>query len=154
MTGPLASAALVARLRPAAGALGVGLAGYGAWLVLSGGRATDVLSVVTFVVLPIVVHDALLAPAVVAAGWLAARFVPAAARAPLAVALVVAGSIVLVAAPLVAVQVLGRRPADNPSVAPLDYATNLAALLALVLAATAGWVVVRAVRRRRASAPR
>jgi len=60
------------------------------------------------------------------AGWCLARFAPPAVRAPLAAALLVAGSLVLVAGPLLAVQVLGRRPTDNPSVDPLDYRASLA----------------------------
>jgi hypothetical protein len=138
-------------VRALTGALGIALIGFGGLLVLTGGRATDPLSVLTFVAVPLVVHDGLLAPAVVVAGWLCARYLPAAARAPFQVALLVGGSLALVALPLLAVDVLGRRSADNPSALPLDYAANLTGLLAAVLAIAVVSTAVRFARRRRSA---
>jgi hypothetical protein len=77
-------------------------------------------------------HDALLAPVVVLLGVLATSLVPPAVRAPLAVALIVWGSITLVAVP-----VLGRFGAlsDNPTL--LDRPYQLSWLIGTGLVATA-----------------
>ncbi|HEY3240152.1 MAG TPA: hypothetical protein VGL92_11345 [Acidimicrobiia bacterium] len=79
-----------------------------------------------------VAHDALAAPVVCGAGWLLARAVPRAVRAPVAGGMVVTGAVVLYAWPFL--RGYGLRP-DNPSALPLDYAAGLTTVLAAV------WVV-------------
>lgn len=76
-----------------------------------------------------VVHDGIIAPLVVFAGWLAVRRVPARARGVVQTALLVSGTFVVVALPVVAG--FGRR-ADNSSALPQNYGLNLVLLLALV----------------------
>lgn len=141
-------------LRVLAGAVGVALMGTGGWLLLTGGRTTDPVSVLTFVALPVAVHDAVFAPVVILLGWLVLRFVPRPARAPLQVAALMVASLSLVALPLVLVQVLGRRPADNASVDPLDYRSNVLVLLLLVLSVAVAAAAVRTVQARRATKAR
>lgn len=138
------------RIRVLLGVAGVALIGVGGVLVLTGGRSTNLLWVLVFGLGPLVVHDALLAPLVALLGWFAARHLAPALRAPLQVALVVGGSLLLVGLPLVIVQLTGRRPTDNPSVDPLDYSRNMIALLAVVVAAAAG-TGARVAQRRRAT---
>jgi protein-S-isoprenylcysteine O-methyltransferase Ste14 len=86
-------------------------------------------------------HDALLSPIVVVLGVMATRLAPSAARAPLAVALIVWGSITLVAVP-----VLGRFGAlsDNPTLLDRPYQTSWLVLTGLVVAAVAATSLVRA----------
>jgi hypothetical protein len=141
-------------LRVLVGVAGLAFTGVGAWLLLTGGRTTDPLSVLTFLALPVAAHDAVLAPVAVLLGWLALRFAPRPAHAPLQVALLMVASVLLVGLPLVLVQALGRRPADNPSVDPLDYQRNVVVLVLLLVAGAAAAVAVRAVQARRATKAR
>jgi hypothetical protein len=76
-----------------------------------------------------IAHDALLAPLIFGAAYLTGR-VPG--PAPLRVALVLAGSVTLVALPLVWQE--GRRP-DNPSILPGAYGTTIIVLVGLITAA-------------------
>ena len=90
----------------------------------------------------VVVHDLLLVPMVLALGIPARRL-----RAPYRTALVVAGLVSVVALPVVLG--LGRR-ADNPSQLPLNYATDLAGVIAgIVLVAAAADGCARLLRMRR-----
>ncbi|WP_329430457.1 hypothetical protein OG339_20900 [Streptosporangium sp. NBC_01495] len=93
----------------------------------------------------IVAHDALVVPLVLLAGaataWLREPFLS-----PVRAALVTAGILCLVALP--AVLGIGRR-ADNPSLLPLDYGRNLAAVLAVIALAAACAMVVSRLRARR-----
>lgn len=107
-------------LRLTVGATGLGLLGWGAWLVF--GLGTDSwISLGLWLAGGVLGHDALLAPVVVALGVLATRLAPPASRAPLAVALIVWGCITLVAVP-----VLGRFGAlsDNPTLLDRPYLTS------------------------------
>ena len=102
---------------------GLLLGTYGGWLLVT--REDDLVAVATWLLAGVLLHDAVLAVVVLALGALASRLVPARARAPVAVGLVVLGSVTLLAVP-----VLGRFGADpaNPTVLDRDY--------------TAGWLVV------------
>lgn len=124
------------------GALGVGLLTWGGWLLLGLG-AGQWLSVGLWLAGGVIGHDALLAPVVVVLGVLTVRLVPAAARAPLAVALIVWGSITLLAVP-----VLGRFGAlpDNPTLLDRSYQMSWWVLSAVVVVAVAVASVVRAQR--------
>ncbi|MFD0906132.1 hypothetical protein [Actinomadura sediminis] len=95
---------------------------------------------------PVLAHDAVLVPAVLAAGWLTGRL-PAPARTPVRAALAAAGCLVLVALPLVLGY--GRR-ADVPSRLPLPYGRNLAVVLTAIAVAAALAAAVRVHRARRA----
>lgn len=80
----------------------------------------------------LVLHDALLAPAVLAAGFLLTRVLPRALRSGAQATLTVCGVVALMSVPVVLAE--GRR-ADNPSLLPHDYGRNLAIVLAVILAA-------------------
>jgi hypothetical protein len=77
----------------------------------------------------VLVHDALIAPAVFVACALAYRFTSVRIRRALAAILLIGGSVVIVALP----DVLRKGHNANPTVTPLDYAANLAIVLAAVV---------------------
>jgi hypothetical protein len=83
-----------------------------------------------------VVHDLVVAPAVILVGWAVARAAPPWARAPVQAGLLTSGAVALFALPFVAGY--GRQPA-NPSALPLDYGRGLAVVLAVVWIACGAW---------------
>lgn len=89
-----------------------------------------------------VLHDGLVAPLVCAVGLGLARIVPRPARGPVVSGLVITATTALFAWPFL--RQYGDRP-DNPSALPLNYATGLAWVLAVVwlvcgaLAVTRWW---------------
>jgi hypothetical protein len=112
---------------------GVGLIGYGAHRIASGGRATDPADLGRWLLAGVLGHDLLIAGLTAAAGWLLTRLAPAAVRPAVQGGLLVAGSLVLVAVPVLS----GRGGRGNASTDPLDYPRNLAAALLAVAAGTA-----------------
>jgi hypothetical protein len=132
----------VTRTRLGLGALGL-LAGlYGGWLVLS--RGHDLLNLLEWLVVGVVLHDGVLAVAVLALGAVALKVLPPAARAPAVVGFVVLGS-----ATLFAVPVLGRfgARADNPSLLDRNYWAGWLVLAGLTVTAVVAASVVRSRRR-------
>ena len=94
----------------------------------------------------LLLHDLLLAPAVLGLLLVGRRVLPASWRAPAAAFLVIGGGLAVVAVP-----VLVRAPdaAANPSLLPRDYATALAGTLAVAAAAVlVGTLAARRLRRR------
>lgn len=127
-------------LRLVLGAAGLGVIAWGAWLVL--GLGPDQWpSLGLWLAGGVFGHDALLAPLVVLLGMLLVHLVPAPARAPLTVALIVWGSITLLAVP-----VLGRFGAlpDNPTLMDRPYQMSWWILSAVVVAAVALGTFVQA----------
>ncbi|MEV6329115.1 hypothetical protein [Streptomyces sp. NPDC051909] len=135
-------------LRYAVGGLGLVLIGLGAWLVVA---EPDPLGVLVWLAGALVLHDGVLAPLVFGVGLL---LVGRRQRGLWRGALLVAGSVVLVALPLLV------RPGapPNPSALPLPYGRNLAIVLAGVAASAGALYLVRRgrdrVRRGRARAQR
>ncbi len=127
--------------------LGWAIMGFGLAGLLGDAEDTHPGDLVRWFVGGALAHDALLAPLVCAGGWLLARSVPRAVRAPVAGGLVVSAAVVLYAWPFV--RGYGLRP-DNPSALPLDYATGVAVVLAAVWLAC-GALAVRCWRRGRSS---
>ena len=93
-----------------------------------------------------VVHDAAIAPLVVALAWLTGRAVPVRARAPVRLGLIATAMLTVLTWPLV--QGWGRRSA-NPSALPLDYGRNLVAVLAAIWLGAFVSITVRMRRRQR-----
>lgn len=120
-------------LRPALGLAGIGLLGYGVHRVRTGGLATDPRDLARWLVGGVLAHDLVIAGLTAGAGWLLARTVPAAARPAVQGGLLVAGSLVLVALPVLS----GRGGHGNATVNPLDYPRNLGWCLLAVAAGTA-----------------
>lgn len=112
----------------------------GAWGLLSDPDKTQPGESIRFVVGAAVVHDLLLAPVVVLAGWGLAKVVPARARGPVQAALIVSAMVALLSVPFV--RGYGR-VSTNPSILPRNYGGGLAVILAAV------WVVAAAAIARR-----
>jgi hypothetical protein len=112
------------------GVVGVVAAGYGGWLVLS--RGHDLGDLVLWLVVGVVLHDGVLAVAVLVLGAVALRLLPRSAQAPAVVGFVVLGS-----ATLFAVPVLGRfgARADNPTLLDRSYWAGWLVLAGLTLVA-------------------
>lgn len=135
--------------RTALAALGVAIGGYGVWLLVSRQPPGRLLDVGEWFAAGIVLHDAVLAPVVVVAGWHAARRLPRTLRLGGVIVLVLLGPVTLVAVP-----VLGRFGADpsNPTLDGRDYAHGwllVAATTALLAAGAATMSTLLDHRRRR-----
>lgn len=114
------------------GGLGVALASYGGVLAVTRQGPSQLVELGAWLVAGVVVHDVLVAGAVVVATAVGHRVLPASWRAPAAVALVVWGSVSLMAVP-----VLGRfgaRP-DNPTLLDRPYLAAWALGTALTILA-------------------
>lgn len=122
-----------------AGAAGAALMGVGVSLLLD---VRDLTDVVVWLGGAVVLHDALIAPAVLLAGPVLVR---GALRGPVRAALIVAGSLTVVALPVL----LRPGPRANSSVLPLDYPRNWLIALAAVAAVTALSTAARRRARRR-----
>ncbi|MEU2078473.1 hypothetical protein [Streptomyces sp. NPDC013489] len=120
-------------LRYGVGGLGIALIGIGAWRVAA---QADPVGVVVWLAGAVVLHDGLIAPLVLAVGLL---LVGRAERGVLRGALIVAGSLTLVALPLLV------RPGapPNPSALPLPYGRNLVIVLGVVATVVAAAILVR-----------
>ena len=97
-----------------------------------------------------ILHDAIVAPVAALVGLFVLRRVPTITRAPLRAALFATAITIAVAWP--ALRGYGRaRVPHNASVQPLDYTTAVATVVAVAWAASALWLGVAVVRRRRRS---
>jgi hypothetical protein len=125
------------------GVVGVLLGLYGGWLLVS--RGHDLVDVVVWLAAGVVLHDGVLAVLTLVLGALAVRLVPTVVRAPLAVGLVVLGSVTLLAVP-----VLGRFGArqDNPTLLDRDYTAGWLVLAGATAVAVAVAALVRSRRKR------
>lgn len=112
---------------------------YGGYGLLTAGGRVPLGSWLRWFIGAALVHDLLIAPLWIGLGWLAARFLPRAARAPVVVGGAVSGVLVVVALPFVLAY--GRDPAD-PSFLPRDYGVTLLVVVAVVLAVTAVWAAL------------
>jgi hypothetical protein len=127
------------RWRLGLGLVGVLLGAYGAYRLLALGVG-NLVSATVWLVGGVVLHDGVLAPLVLGLGALAARWLPEQVRVPATGALVVLGSLTLVAVP-----VLGRfgaRP-DNPTLLDRPYAAGWLVVAALVLGVAGLQILLR-----------
>ncbi len=141
----------MSRTQAGLGALGVLVAAYGAWLLLSRQDTAGNLDVLLWLAGGVVVHDALLAPALVALCWVGARLLPAVARPAAAAGLVVLGSLTLLAVPFLGGY--GRENApDNSTLLDRDYTAGFLVLVGVVLVAVVLPVLLHTARTRRSGA--
>jgi hypothetical protein len=121
---------------------------YGCWLLLSGGMRTAPSSSLPWLAGTLLAHDAVLAPAALAAGWtlwwLTSQWGDGVRRA-VVIGAFVAACLALVAAPAL----LSDGTADNPTATPRDYGRGLAVLVLADIALTATLATLMARRRRR-----
>jgi hypothetical protein len=90
------------------------------------------------------VHDLLLAPIVVAIGWIVARTVPGVGRAPTQSGLIASGCVLLVAL----LPLRGTANAsNNTTIQPLDYSSATITVLVVVWTVVGVWTIARLVRR-------
>jgi len=124
------------------GALGTMGAAYGGWLAVS--RGHDHLDLAVWLAGGVLLHDGVLALAVLALGAVALRVLPQAARAPAVVGFVVLGSLTLLAVP-----VLGRfgARADNPTLLDRGYWAGWLVVAGLTVGAVVAASLVRSRRR-------
>ncbi|HEY1537901.1 MAG TPA: hypothetical protein VGF63_00780 [Solirubrobacteraceae bacterium] len=140
---------------PSATALRLGLAvggavfAFGLYGLLRNSAQTVPLDVLKWIAGPLILHDALVAPAVLAAGLVLARLLPVAIRAGMQATLTVCAIVVVMSVPVL--KAVGRRP-DNPSLLPHDYPQNLAVVIAVILTGGTLLTLARAARARRAGA--
>jgi hypothetical protein len=122
--------------RAALGTFGVAAIGYGGLVLLT---TVSAWQVAPWIVVPVLLHDLIVAPLIVAVVWLGSRVLPPYARTPAVFGFVVSGSMTLVA-----LSVLGRNGAstDNPSLLNRNYLAGW--LIALVVTWTFVAVVVAA----------
>ncbi|MDB1088611.1 hypothetical protein PJ985_13645 [Streptomyces sp. ACA25] len=118
-------------LRLGLGSVGILLMGLGAWYLTDGGReVTAALRVVPWLAGVVVLHDLLLAPLVLLAGWALWRLP---AGRPVRGGLLVAGCVTLITLPAL----LRPGPPRDPTALPLDYPRNLTLVLAGIALVTA-----------------
>lgn len=114
-------------MRVVIGGIGGALAAYGGWLAASRQDLGQLVEIGLWLAAGVVAHDAVIAGVVLLVALLARRLLPAAAKAPAAIALIVWGSTSLAVLP-----VLGRFGArsDNPTLLDRPYLTSWLALTA------------------------
>lgn len=119
-------------MRRALGALGVGVAAYGGWLLLSRTDNDQLLDAGIWLASGVVLHDFVLTLGVLLVGALSLRLLPEPAKAPAVVGMVVLGAVTLVAVP-----VLGEFGArdDNPTLLDRPYLASWLVLAAVTVLA-------------------
>lgn len=119
-------------LRVGLGAVGVAIIGYGAVRILEQSRYTHPTHLALWLVAALLVHDAVIAPVVLAIGAVLARFVPGRARAYVEGALIAAGLVSSVAVVLI----YREHKYGSRSLALLqqDYRAHLVLLLGVIAA--------------------
>lgn len=127
------------RGRIALGAVGVAVAGWGVWTLLTNQRPDQLFSAALWLGGGVVAHDFILAPVAIGIGWLLVRTSPPWLRGPAAAGAVVLGTVTLVAVPVLGGW--GRR-ADNPSLLPRDYWWGWLLVAAIVAIGVVTWALV------------
>lgn len=127
------------RTRLVIGALGVLLGLYGAYLLLTRQDPGQWLEVGIWLGVGVAAHDAVLSALVIGVGFLATRLLPVPWRAPAIVALVVWGTLTLVAVPVLTRA--GAR-ADNPTLLDRPYVATWWTInvIVVLLVAAAGFL--------------
>jgi hypothetical protein len=116
-------------------ALGMLAATYGVWLLLSRQHWPQVRQVTEWAVAGVLLHDAVLAPAAVGLGWLGDRLLPRRAAQAATLALLLIGTLTIVAIPVLD----GAAAGPNPTLLDRDYTTGwLLAVGVLVLGVAGG----------------
>ena len=126
--------------------IGVGFVAAGVRGLLHDRAATQPTDLVKWLLGAGVVHDAVIAPLVVAGAWITGRVLLPRARTPVRLGVIATAMFTVLFWPLV--QGWGRR-ATNPSALPLDYGRNLVAVLAAIWLTVLVSITVRTWRARR-----
>jgi hypothetical protein len=118
--------------------VGAAVIGYGLAGILRNSDSTLPPRLGGWVVGGALLHDLVLAPVVLATGWLVVRLVPATTRRAVIVGLVLSGMVLLVA--WIPLRGYGDRP-ENPTLHPIDYGTSVLTALAIVWGVAVGVAV-------------
>jgi hypothetical protein len=137
----------ISRIRVVIGAAGGLLAMFGVFRLVSEVPVGHLLALATWLAAAVVLHDAVLSPAIVGLGALL-RKVPTRARTYLQSALVAGGIVTVSAIPLIYRE--GRQPRVK-AILDQDFGRNLAVLLGLVFVVALTSYLLRVVRERQAS---
>lgn len=113
---------------------GAVVVGYGCWLMVGRQTPAQVRGVLEWAVAGVLLHDAVLAPVAVAAGWVVQRRLPHRVARPVAVALVLIGTITVSG---FAVLTRSHGGGRNGTLLDRDYPLGLAILVAAVVAGVA-----------------
>jgi hypothetical protein len=117
----------VKALRIGLAAAGLAIGAYGVLRLLTQIPPGSLVALALWLAAALVLHDGVLAPAVVGTGWALRRLVPDRGRRYLQAGLIVAGLITVIAAPMIALR--GSQPAVKALLLQ-NYAANLVVLLA------------------------
>ena len=110
--------------------VGLGIVAFGLYGLLNARLIGSVGSWATYLVGGLLVHDALLAPIVVAASVALIYLVPSRIRPAVQGTLIIVGTVALVAIPVVGGW--GRKP-GNPTLLPRDYTAGLAVAVCVIV---------------------
>ena len=130
-------------------AVGGAIFAFGLYGLLHNSVRTMPSDVLRWIAGSLILHDAIIAPAILVAGVALSRLLPTAIRAGMQATLAVCAVVVVMSVPVL--KAAGRR-VDNPSLLPHDYPQNLAIVIAVILTGGTLLTVARAVRARRAGA--
>ncbi|HEU5268872.1 MAG TPA: hypothetical protein VFU36_03040 [Jatrophihabitans sp.] len=122
----------VSRGRLLIGAIGTAMLGYGVVRIFTDAKDTKPVALAKWLLAALLVHDVLIAPAVLGVGWLLVRFVPPRARRYLQAGLICGGLVSALGVLLIWRQ--GKVGAASLALLQQDYRRNLLILLALVAA--------------------
>ena len=122
---------------------GIGLAAFGVFRLATEVSPRSLMFLGLWLAAALVIHDGIVAPAVVGGGWVLRRFVPDRGRRYLQAALIASAMVTVVALPLIYLR--GSQP---PVKALLlrDYGANLAGILSGIALITLASYLVRMVR--------
>lgn len=126
--------------------LGVAAVAYGAYWLVTALSTRSLIGLAIFVAVGIVLHDGVIAPLAALTGVTVRRLVPQRARRPVLIGLIVTGSLLAVAWPMVLR--LGADPV-NPSFLPRDYTAGLFAAISVVWVGVAVALLARRITRAR-----
>ena len=152
MTAPIHDRVAAERERPGATfwvglVIGGGVMAFGLRGVLMQSGATDPGALTRWVIGADLLHDLVIAPIAIAIGWCVNRAVPTRFRAPVQAGLIASAITLAIGWP--GLRGYGRHLVpDNPSVQPLNYATAVLTVLAMIWGVVALWLTLRAVRSR------
>jgi hypothetical protein len=127
-------------MRAALGALGLAVAAYGGWLLVSRTDNAQLLDAGIWLASGVVLHDVVLTAVVLVGAALLLRVLPGQARAPAVVGLVLIGSLTIMAVPMLGE--FGARD-DNPTLLDRPYLASWLVVAAVTVLAVTGASLVR-----------
>jgi hypothetical protein len=124
---------------------GIGLASFGVFRLATQVSPRSLVFLGLWLAAALIIHDGIVAPAVVGGGWVLRRFVPDRGRRFLQAALIASAMVTVVALPLIYLR--GSQPPEK-ALLLRDYGANLAVILGGIAVVSLVAYVVRVVRDR------